>query len=89
MPGKLTQRVASLASHVSSLRTRHRKLDSEIGEEHSRPAPDDLKLRWLKTRRLMLRDQLQHYEKTLKSLKSLAGHAMAREGQLALSLIHI
>ncbi|MEQ9693213.1 YdcH family protein [Shimia sp. SDUM112013] len=83
MSNRLLQRAASLSSHVTSLRKRHRKLDSEIMQEHTRPAPDHAKLRWLKARRLVLRDQLRHYESLLKNVKPLAGHALARKGGLA------
>lgn len=83
MTSKIVQRVESLAAHVSALRTRHRKLDRQILEEQHRPAPDYGKLRWLKARRLVLRDQVARYEGLMSSLKPLAGHSLARKGAAA------
>lgn len=80
MSSRLLKRATTLSTHVASLKTRHRKIDSEITQEHTHAAPDQTKLRWLKTRRLMLRDQMKHYEAILKDLKPLAGHALARKG---------
>ena len=77
MKSSIIERTASLSSHVKALRTRHRKLDSEVTEEQRRPAPDHARLRWLKARRLVIRDQLARYEDVLRTLKPMAGHAMA------------
>jgi len=83
MKSTIIERTASLSAHVKALRTRHRKLDSEITEEQRRPAPDHAKLRWLKARRLVIRDQLARYEGILRTLKPMAGHALARRGVTA------
>ncbi len=83
MKSTIIDRTASLSAHVKALRTRHRLLDGRIEEEQRRPAPDHAKLRWLKARRLVIRDQLARYEGILRTLKPLAGHALAREGASA------
>ena len=80
MKSSIIERTASLSAHIKALRTRHRKLDGEITEEQRRPAPDHAKLRWLKARRLLIRDQLARHEEILRTLKPFAGHAMAKRG---------
>ncbi len=47
------------------LRIEHADLDSLIDRLAEQPQPDDLALRRLKKRRLMLRDQIQRLERTL------------------------
>ena len=83
MKSTIIERTASLSAHVKALKSRHRKLDGEIMEEQRRPAPDHVKLRWLKARRLVIRDQLARYEGILRTLKPMAGHALARGGMSA------
>ena len=77
MKTSIVQRVNSLSAHVSALKKRHRKLDGEITVEQRRAAPDHMKLRWLKARRLVIRDQMTRYEDMLRQLKPLAGHRLS------------
>ncbi len=80
MKSTIINRTASLTAHLKALKARHRTLDGEITQEQRRPAPDHAKLRWLKARRLVIRDQLARYEGVLRTLKPMAGHALARSG---------
>ncbi|MFM8344052.1 MAG: YdcH family protein [Betaproteobacteria bacterium] len=47
------------------LRMEHADLDSLIDRLAKQPQPDDLALRRLKKRRLLLRDQIRHLESAL------------------------
>lgn len=70
MPETIIKRVTLIVTHMRSLKTRHAILDGQIDVEHTRPAPDQQKLQWLKVRRLMVRDQIARYETLLLDLRS-------------------
>ncbi len=82
MKQTVLDRVASLSARVTALQSRKARLEGEIAAEETRPAPDTLRLRQLKARKLQIRDQLAHYEGVMRTLKPLAGHVAARQGGL-------
>ncbi|SDI07080.1 YdcH family protein [Lutimaribacter saemankumensis] len=79
MKTKVLERVASVSARVNALKNRKSKLEGEIAAEEGRPAPDTLRLRHLKARKLLIRDQLARYEGVLRTLRPLAGHVAARQ----------
>ncbi|MCM2561052.1 DUF465 domain-containing protein [Lutimaribacter sp. EGI FJ00015] len=83
MKHSVLDRVASISARVAALNRRKADLEEEIAAEELRPAPDGLRLRQLKARKLRIRDQLARYDGVLRTLKPLAGHAAARRGGLA------
>lgn len=78
MTEKTLSRMASLSARIDALYHRKRQLDDKIAAEQARPAPDTLRLRQLKARKLFLRDQMARYEGVIRTLKPLAGHVAAR-----------
>ncbi|MHA3915075.1 YdcH family protein [Halovulum sp. GXIMD14793] len=48
----------SLIAHIKSLRVRHREIDARIDTEQMRPSPDTMTIRYLKKKRLGLRDAI-------------------------------
>ena len=78
MKQDVIRRTASVSARIAALKARKDRLDSEIDDEHARPAPDQLHLRRLKARRLAIRDEMTRYNGLLRTLKPLAGHATAR-----------
>ena len=62
-------RVFSLKARISALRDRHRQIDTQIESEQARPAPSALRLRTLKNRKLMLKDEMTYYEGVLRTLR--------------------
>lgn len=62
---------ASVQARIAALRARHADLEAEIDAEHSRPLPSTGRLRVLKSRKLMLKDELSYYDGVLRTLSSL------------------
>lgn len=48
----------NLDVRIEQLRNQHRSLEDEIDKELARPAPDDLKIRELKARKLRIKDAI-------------------------------
>lgn len=66
---------ASLAARITALRKRHSDLESRIGRELSRPAPDSATLGRLKRHKLMIKDEMSRYEGLLRALgHRITGH---------------
>lgn len=72
---KTPSSTASLSARITALRQRHSELDSRIGRELSRPAPDSATLGRLKRHKLMIKDEMARYEGLLRALgHRIAGH---------------
>lgn len=56
---------AELAERIAELRLEHRALDAAISSLQETPDADDLQIRRLKKRKLMLRDQIARLESKL------------------------
>jgi hypothetical protein len=52
----------TLDSHIETLRTRHRSLDTEINREAHQLHPDDKRIADLKRKKLHIKDELVHLE---------------------------
>lgn len=52
----------SLAAHVSTLETRHTKLEVMLEEESRRPMPDFAVIQTLKKQKLLLKEELTRIE---------------------------
>jgi hypothetical protein len=48
----------NLDVRIEQLRHQHSSLEDEIGKELARPAPDDLRVRELKARKLRIKDEI-------------------------------
>ncbi|WP_175556894.1 YdcH family protein [Shimia gijangensis] len=83
MSDSLFKRIAIIVIHMKSLKNRQTILDGQIEVEHKRRAPDQEQLRWLKVRRLMVRDQIARYESILQDLRSLLPTTHSRKVALA------
>jgi hypothetical protein len=46
------------SSHVDALQTKHAGLDARLREEMARPAPDPVKLQFLKKQKLRLKEEI-------------------------------
>lgn len=57
--------VTSLSARLAALRTEHRDLDAVIGQLISAPINDELLLRRLKKRKLLLKDRIAIFERIL------------------------
>lgn len=64
---------ASVEARIAALRARHADLDAEIEVEHNRPLPSATRLRSLKSRKLLLKDEMTYYDGVLRTLSSLNG----------------
>jgi hypothetical protein len=49
----------NLDVRIEQLRNLHQTLDHEIGQELARPAPDELRVRSLKAKKLRVKDELE------------------------------
>ncbi len=49
----------NLDVRIEQLRNQHQTLEQEIGQELARPAPDDLRVRTLKAKKLRIKDELE------------------------------
>ncbi len=56
----------SLAAHVSSLETKHAKLEDLIAEESHRPMPDFTVVQTLKKQKLLIKEELQRLDADMK-----------------------
>lgn len=54
-----------LRASLEALRTEHRELDQAIEDLHSTPGIDELLMRRLKKRKLLLRDRIEQLERML------------------------
>jgi len=59
---------ASLGARIDALATRHAELHARIEDEHKRPQPNDERLRLLKSRKLMIKDDMTHYQGVMLTL---------------------
>ena len=51
----------SMASHVESLRRKHRKLESEIEETERHPSADHVQIAALKREKLRVKDEIERH----------------------------
>ena len=49
----------NLGVRIELLRNQHQTLEDEIDQELARPAPDDLRIRTLKTKKLRIKDEIE------------------------------
>ncbi|WP_167647781.1 YdcH family protein [Mameliella alba] len=61
----------SLEARVQALRSRHAALEQDIEAEQRRPLPSMSRLRALKSRKLMLKDEMTYYSGLLQTLSSM------------------
>ena len=59
------EELAAIREKLESLRVEHRDLDDVIGRLVENPAQDELQIRRLKRRKLMLKDQITILERQL------------------------
>jgi hypothetical protein len=59
------EELAAIREKLESLRVEHRDLDDVIGRLVENPAQDELQIRRLKRRKLMLKDQITMLERQL------------------------
>jgi hypothetical protein len=67
----VSRKTETLEARVTALRNRHTKLDEDIRFEQNRPLPSMGRLRVLKSRKLMLKDEMAYYNGVLQTLSSL------------------
>lgn len=48
----------NLDVRIEQLRNQHQSLEDELGKELARPAPDDLRIRALKAKKLRIKDEI-------------------------------
>ncbi len=60
----------SLQARIAALRSRHAEVDAQIHAEQARPLPGMARLRLLKRRKLMLKDEMTYYEGVLRTLEA-------------------
>lgn len=63
-------RVQSLNARIDSLRDRHRALEEQVKSEEKTASPNWMRLRLLKTRKLILKDELSYYQGVLDTLQN-------------------
>lgn len=68
---KMTNANASLQARMTAIRGRHTKLEQEIEDEQRRPLPSMTRLRALKKRKLMLKDEMTYYDGVTQTLSSM------------------
>lgn len=61
----------SLEARVQALRNRHAALEQDIKSEQRRPLPSMSRLRALKSRKLMLKDEMTYYSGLMDTLSSM------------------
>jgi hypothetical protein len=71
----------SLEARIDALRNRHARIDAMIREELGRPMPNSTRLRGLKGRKLLLKDEMAYYAGVLRTLAT--GQSDRRQGQMA------
>lgn len=64
----MTSPARSLEARIDALRNRHAKLDAQIRDEQTRPLPNMARLRGLKGRKLVLKDEMAYYDGVLRTL---------------------
>ena len=78
-------------NHLDALTTKHRKLEEKIARELARPMPDSISLQRLKRQRLLVKDEIESWERVLQVVQAdaprhtLSPKAAAREGALAMA----
>lgn len=65
---KTTAQTGTLEARIEALRSRHAELDTHIRAEQLRPLPSVSRLRLLKRRKLMLKDEMTYYDGVLRTL---------------------
>jgi hypothetical protein len=49
----------TMQAHLAELERKHQALEAEIAEELTHPSSDDLKIRELKRRKLLVKDEIE------------------------------
>ena len=65
MSGKVDKNSFGKLTRLKELRIKHQKINAEIDQISSNPETDQLSLRRLKTRRLLLKDMITSLESSL------------------------
>ncbi|MFL2481009.1 MAG: DUF465 domain-containing protein [Gammaproteobacteria bacterium] len=65
MSGKVDKNSFGKLTRLKELRIKHQKINAEIDQISSNPETDQLSLRRLKTRRLLLKDMIASLESSL------------------------
>jgi len=65
MSGKVDKNSFGKLTRLKELRIKHQKINAEIDQISSNPETDQLNLRRLKTRRLLLKDMIASLESSL------------------------
>ena len=65
MSGKVDKNSYGKLTRLKELRIKHQKINAEIDQISSNPETDQLSLRRLKTRRLLLKDMIASLESSL------------------------
>lgn len=73
MTKMMKPQTGSIEARVKALETRHARLEQEIQTEQRRPLPSMSRLRALKSRKLMLKDEMAYYGGVLQTLASMDG----------------
>lgn len=74
-----TAKNQTLKARIDALRMRHEALDMSIRDEQRRPLPETTRLRSLKARKLILKDELSYYEGVLATIgREISGDQMRR-----------
>ena len=74
-----SKRTESLSARITALKDRHAELDERIHEEQSRPLPSVSRLRLLKRRKLMLKDEMSYYDGVLRTVANMNRAAEAEQ----------
>jgi hypothetical protein len=73
----------SLQTHLSELTAKHRALESQIEEELSHPASDDLTITELKRKKLKLKDEITRLEAQIQGHYAAVRPAFRGPGHMA------
>ena len=57
-------------NHHDALLEKHRKLEAKIAAELGRPLPDSLELQRLKRQKLLVRDEIESWERVLQVVRA-------------------
>lgn len=70
-------KTSSLQARMQALRSRHAEIDTHVQAEQQRPQPSLARLRQLKRRKLMLKDEMAYYAGVMRTLSN--GHGKTAE----------
>lgn len=59
----------AMENHYDALVEKHRRIESKLSAEMRRPAPDPFTLQRLKRQKLMVRDEIESWERLLSAVR--------------------